>query len=372
MKGNGIKVTADITRQIASIPLQFSSVQSADIPRDSVFKALSFQLSGNVTVAYASGTPVADATSTMDRFIENISIVSNGTINIKQVSPWLIHLQNLMATGNFETRTSSAGAAAADYPSVSGGFTFGTDGQISSIRENLLVSFENVMAGAGRMNTCWDTRGLATATCQLTFNAFANILGFGNTAPIIASNNNLVVNISSIETQALAQDVKLSVWKQSTKSVNFTAAVNDFSVDIERGNFLQGLLLFARDGASGSTTTATGKVPSNSLLTNIKLVLNGTNYVQSTTFGELQQKNISRYGINAPYVSNVSLMTGAAYLDLLTPTDSSKFGALNTAQDTRQPMVDEVKLLLSTASGAAYTSTASVKIMTNTILQPVG
>jgi len=101
------------------------------------------------------------------------------------------------------------------------------------------------------------------------------------------------------------------------------------------------------------------------------LIINGVSFIQNTKFQDLQDKNRNRYGLSAPYSSNKSLLDGIAYMDLLTPASGEKYGALSSAQNVQAPQVDQVQMSLSSSGDAVYTSTASVRILTNEIVQPV-
>lgn len=365
-----VSITGDINRTLQSKTFVPSSTIAVDIPRDSVFKHLQVRISGGIQTDYGSGTPVSENRSPMANLINYMNVVSNGSFTIKNVMPWMLAIQSLIATAQFPVRRGSAGAAAVTDVTADGKFPYGTDDQYSSIVQSCLISFENVLAGDGRMETLFDTRGLASAELNFQTGAYAALLGFGNTAPVIFANSTLQIQTTTIESQNIPNSIFFSAWKQTTKQKSFTAQTNDELVDINRGNFLQGILLEAHDGASGSATTATGKVLSNILLTSLKLIVNGSLYIKNDSFNNIQDSNRNRYGLNAAFSGNVSLFDGMAYMDLLTPARGEKFGALNTAQDLRAPNVDACQLSMSTSSSATYTSTAYVNIMTNEIVPP--
>lgn len=366
-----LSITTDIVRKLPSKAFVEGANITVEVSRDSVFKAFIVSLTGSIVTTFASGTPVADDTSLADRIINSIKVVSNGSTTIKNVTPWFMHVQNLMANSIFGNRRCSAGAAAVAFPTVDAIFTFGTTTQITSVQESFTIFMENVLAGKGRMSTLWDTRGLSSAEINISCGSFANILGYGNTAPVVWSSNLFSIGIETVELQNVPLNAYFSQYKQTTKEIAFTAAANDFLVDINRGNFLQGIMLQARDGAAGTATTATGRVLSNTLVTDLKLIINGTRQPKNTTFQELQNRNKSQYGLNVPYSSNKSVLDGIAYMDLLNPSVNSKFGDLQSAQDCRAPLVDQVQLAISTNSAATYTATAKVAIMTNEVVAPI-
>jgi|GEM_PF-4419569 len=367
-----VNLTSDITRQLPSKAFEEASSITLDVPRDSVFKHLQVSLNGSCVTTFGSGTPLSDDTATMNRIINLISVTSNGSYTIKSVTPWMMHVQQLLANGHIGDRRASAGASATSYPTADAGFPYGSTTNITSVNESILISFENVLAGKGRMQTLWDTRGLASAEMSLNTNSFSNLLAFGNTAPVVYSSNLFQIEVSTVETQNLPQNVKFSSFKQTTKTQDFSAQGTDTLIDINKGNYLQGLMFEARDGASGGATTNAGKQLSNTLVEGMKLILNGVNYLQNTTFKQLQQKNKNRYGLQVPFSGNRSFLDGVAYMDLLTPTAGEKFGSLATAQNVQAPAVDQVQLAVNTSSSGPYTSVANLRILTNEIVKPVG
>jgi len=361
-------ILSERQRKLQQVAFAESQILSRDLPRDTVLKYLALRLSGSIVTTYASGTPVADAQSTFDNLVSRIDVVVNGSRTVKSVRPHLLRMQQIFSQKIPGERKASAGAAAAagNNPTADSGFVYGTTTQITTVSETILLAFENTMAAenGGRESTWLNLKGVSSAEIRLTTSAYSSLLGFGNTAPVVYSASTLAIDISTIEAQDVPPEIYFSDWKQTTRELQFSAQTTDFLQEINRGNFLQGLMLFAREGQSGSGTTASGKLASNLLVTNLKLVLNGQVNVKATTFLELQAENRGKFGISAPYASNVSLLDGVAYFDFL------KNGMLNTALDVRPPDVDQVQLSIDTRSTATYTQPASVTIMTNEIVNP--
>lgn len=360
-------IISERQRKLQQVPFVASSLLSRDLPRDTVLKHLQLRLSGNIVTTFASGTPISNAESTFDNLVSRIDIVINGSRTVKNVRPHLMAMQQLMAMGQNNERASSAGASASIYPTVDGGFQFGTTGQVSSVRESVLLSFENTMAKEGAESTWLNLKGVASAEIKFTTaDPNSALLGFGNTCPLVTSSNNFVIDILTIEAQDVPPSILFSDWKQTTKELTYSAQVTESLVDINRGNLLQGIMFFTKNGAAGSATTATGKLASNNVLTDIKLILNGQTSIKVTDFYSLQAENKNRFGIFAPQASNVSRLDGIAYLDML------RKGDLSTALDVRPPEVDQVQLSLSTgtASNVSYTNPVSITVMTNEIVSP--
>lgn len=361
---------AERQRILQALSFSENQILSRDLPRDTVLKSISLRLSGSVVTTFGSGTPVADSLSTFDNIIPRIDVIVNGSRTVKSVRPHLMRMQQLFTTTILGERKSSAAAAAAtgNLPTVDAGFTYGTTTQVSTVAETIFVPFEMVYCdlGMGREATWLNLKGVASAELRLTCAAFSKLLGFGNTAPVVYSSSTLSVDITTREAQDVPPNIIFSDWKQTTKEITFSAETADYAIDINRGNKLSGLMIFARDGAAGTATTASGKLPSNLALTKLNLKVNGQTDIKNTTFLNLQQENRSMYGINAPFASNVSLIDGVAHMNLLARKD------ISTALDVKPPLVDNVQLFVNTntSSNVSYTNPVSVTVMTEEIVEP--
>ena len=363
---------AERQRKLQALTFQENQILSRDLPKDTVLKHLQLRLSGAVQTTFASGTPVADAQSIFDNIIPRIDVIVGGSRTVKSVRPHLMRIQQLFAAGNIAERRSSAGASAAadNFPTVDGGFVYGTTTQYTTVAETIIVSFEMVYAepGLGRETTWLNLKGVSSAEVKLTCAAFSSLLGFGNTAPVVYGNSTLIIDIITVEAQDVPANIQFTDWKQTTKELIFGAQTTDYAIDINRGNKLTGIMLFARNGAAGSSTTATGKVPSNLAVTKVNLKLQGQSDIKATDFKALQAENRARYGVNAPFAGNVSMLDGIAHLNLLSRKD------LSTALDCRPPFVDNVQLFIDTnsASNVSYTNPVSVTVMTEEVVLPRG
>jgi hypothetical protein len=353
-------------------PLSFAegSVLSRDLPKDTILISMMLRLTGSVVTTYASGTPVAAAESAFDTLTPNIKVTIGGGRLVKSVRPHLMQIQQLLTTTVDAERSYSAAAAASAYPvTASGGFVYGTTTQVTSGRECVIISFEHVYSdiNRGRYETLLNLKGVSSAVLELTTTSFlSGLLGFGNTAPVTYSASTFQYEISLIEAQDLDANVSFSDFKQSTKDIQYSAQVTDNLVDINRGNFLSGIMLFARDGAAGSATTATGKLANTRVISDVTLYLNGSFIVQKIGNGlpTLNSQNRVEFGVVAPFASSVSRLDGIGYVNLLKSKD------IRSALDVRPPAVDNVQLSLSTSSATSYTNPATVTIMTDEIVPP--
>lgn len=361
---------AEKQRTLQALTFGENQILSRDLPRDTVLKSIQLRLSGSVVTTFASGTPVADAQSTFDNIIPRIDVVVNGSRVVKSVRPHMMRMQQLLTTSIPGERRSSAGAAAAldNYPTVDAGFTYGTTTQISTAAETIIVSFEHVYAevGLGRESTWLNLKGVASAELRLTCAAFSKLLGFGNTAPVVYTSSTFLIDVFTREAQDVPPNIVFSDWKQTTKQILFSAETADYPIDINRGNKLSGILLFAQEGQAGSTTTATGKLASNLAFTKLNLKVNGQSDIKNTLFKALQSQNRAEFGVSAAMASNVSSLDGIAYMNLLARKD------ITTALDCRPPMVDNVQLFVNSnnSTNASYTNPVGLTIQTEEVVEP--
>lgn len=362
-------IRSERQRKLQQLTFTPSVILTRDLPRDTVLKHLQFRLSGSVITTFGSGTPVADSFSTFDNLVSRIDIVVNGSRTVKNVKPFLMHMQQLYTTMIRAERASSAGAAAAtdNYPTADGGFAYGSTTNLTTVRETVLVSFENVYARQGKESTWLNLKGVASAEARLTCNAFSALLGFGNTAPVVYTSSTFVIDILTVEAQDVPANVVFQDWKQTTKQILISAQATALPIDINRGNRLQGIMMLTRDGAAGSATTATGKLANSLVMTNYNLMVNGQTSIKAGDFKALQAENRARFGLSAPFASNVSILDGVAYLDLL--SDDGR-GDLMTALPVQPPLVDQLQLFVDTnsASNVSYTNPVSIELQTEELV----
>lgn len=364
-----LQIISERQRILQQLPFVASSTISRDLPRDTVLKYLVLTLSGSIQTTFASGTPVADVDGVFDNLVSEINVVIGGSRVVKNIRPAMLNFQQLLATKIPNVKKASAAASALNVgqaPTADAAFVYGTTTQYTTVRESLLMPFENILAVSGRESTWLNLKGVASAEIRFSTKAFSSLLGYGNTAPVTYGNSTLAIDIQTIEAQDVDAGVYFSDFKQTQRKIPLSASMSGYLIDINRGNYLQGIMLFAKDGAAGTSTTATGNLASDSMIQNIGLKLNGNIDVKVTTFNLLQDENRSKFGISAPQASNTSKLQGFAYLDLL------RNGDLNTALDVRPPAVDNVQLSISTSSFDSYATAnlASATIVTNEIVMP--
>lgn len=362
----GVKVTAKKTRLIKRDSWRPSSSITIDVNKDTVYLHWLWELFGSIQTTYLSGSPVADDTSIMARLCNFVKVDAGGDVILKNINPWFLHMQSIIAKGVFNNRLCEAAAAplVVDDLDTDAKFVYGTTTQYTTFAEAVLISFENVLAGQGSKNTWFDARALPSLTLEFTTASYANLLEAGNGAPVVYDNDAITYRVSSIETQDVPQDIKFYIWKQTQKTVQ-TSAAGTTRYDIVKGNYLQGIGFLARSGAAGLPL-------SNSIVKEMALIINGDRYPKQTTFQQLQKTMREDYGINAPFVGGSSVLDGFVYMDLLVPIGNERLGSLDTAQSLLSPAVDTAQVELTYDSAGDFTSPAAVTMQFNEIIRPVG
>jgi len=357
-------VRAERTRRLPSVSFDPGNIKSLDIPRDSVFKSFSITIAGGVAVTF-TGTYTVDQIVSIGRLINRIDIVVNGNRTVKSVTPWLCATKILFYNSTQAERKSSVAATVLTppNPTIDGGFAIGTTGQVTTIRETIDIFFEDILSAEPRSGTFLNLKGAASAEIRFNFSPFSFLEAANNAATGVAySSNTLTLDVTTREAPDL--DGKMADLKETTKSFLFQGQQTEFAIDINRGNFVRGIWLQVRDGNATKSL-------SNTAVTGVQLLANGffpiKQYGTATGQGflKIQTENRSNFGMNAPYVSNVSRLDGIAYIDLLNNRNSA------TALDAR--FLDNLQLLISTAAsgqGATYTNPVEVIVQTDEYVIP--
>jgi len=370
MQAKAANVIPDATtsRRLPQVSVVESALNSTDLPRDTVLKSIQIRLSGSITTTYASGTPVADAESIMDNLVAYFQIQIDGGRIVKSIRPHFLRIQQLLTTGILGERKASAAAAAALQPATSQGFVYGSTTQVTTVSETVNLQFEMPYCepGTGKELTWLQLKSKTSAVIKAQFKPFSSLLGFGNTAPVVYSASTLVLDYITKEAQSVPQGIEFFDFRQTHFDESFSGETTLRAVDLNLNQKLAGIMIFAKDGAAGSATTATGKLASDLLVTSVSLKKNGREELVNSTFKALQADNQTEYGLNIPTASGVSLFSGIAYINLLNRKN------LDTALDCSRPATDSLYLNLgtNTASNVSYTNPAIVTIMTDEIVAP--
>lgn len=363
-------IISERKRKLQQLSFAASSLITRNIPLDSCVKHILCRMSGSVITTFASGTPVADQFGTFDNLVPRIDVVIDGNRTIKNVKPSFMHFQQLLATKIQAERAASAAASAAtdNYPTADiTAFPYGSTTNVTTVRESVLISFENVYTDVQKELTWLNTKGRSSAEIRFTTASFSNLLGFGNTAPVVYSGSTIAIDILLIEQLDVSSDAVFGDWRQTTQQTLFSAQSTYSPINIPRGQRVFGVMMLTRDGAAGSTTTASGKLGNSLVVTNYAFWKDGQSIIKAGDFKELQADNRLRFGFNSPSASNLYRTDGLAYLDLW-PEDNR--GIVAGAVDARPGQCDSLQLYVDTNTSAncSYTSPASVETMTDELV----
>ena len=371
MGNKALPIVSERQRILAPLNMQYSSTITRDLPRDTVLKYLTITISGAFDYTFATATPLSQQFTIMDALIADISVVVNGSNTVKNIRPWMLAMQQLLFTANPNVRQSQAAATAAlAYPpNADAGFVFGTTGQFTGIRESVLMAFENIAAKTGREATWLNLKGVASAEIRFSTKALTGLVSNTSTATALVfgvSAQSVQLEIRTIEAQDVDAATYFSFFKQTQKSIQFSGQSNNYLIDINRGNSLQGIMLLCQNGQASATVDP---LLTDDLIQDFSFKLNGQTEIKANTWLGLKEENISRFGANAPMAAGASRLKGFAYLDFL------RDGNLNTTLQVAPPDVDNAQLSVTTQAASARTiygatAPALLTIVTNEIVTP--
>lgn len=334
---------------------------SIPVPKDTSIIGLVFRLYGSVKTTYASGTPVAKPEGAMDALLQRIDVVQDGQDTLKSVRPHFLAMQQLFATGVANERFASAGASALAnaYPTTEQGFVYGTTGQVTTVRESVYLPFEMIYCepGFGRELTWWNTKRAQSAEIKIQCDNIANLLLSGNTAPVVYSDIDLKIEVSTIEDQSVPEGAAFHYWKQAMINRAFKGQGTDIQVEIPKGNHLAGFMMYSTNGDAAKAAT-------NDLLQTVGIRKNGLTTFQKVSFKTQQAMNRAEYGSTAAFAAGTSRLDGIAHFNLLLQKQ------LLTAQTTKKEEgIDSLDLMLDVSSlGTFSPNEANVNIVWDEII----
>lgn len=337
------------------------------LPNDILALAqLEFTLRGSVVATFGSGTPVAKYGSVMHSLISTIN-VARGSDAFKSGSPELFGFENALLAKNFNVIRATGAAAATDNPNADvTTVPYGTTGQNQNFNEQLTMhfAFPYAVSKEEHYATCFRTTNIPTATVQILQNPYKNILDDANTAPVVYSSDNLYLDVDIVEyvgPGAEALNLVLD-YRQEENSYTYKSQVKDI-IKLPRYGLLASILMSTRDGAVGSASTATSKLLNDNVLTNIKLVKNQENLVDST-WDKLkkQMKSSALFGVQFPKVAGVARDDGMNGIFFIK-------NGFKDLVDISLEAASVANLVVDTNSGAVidYTNGALVRLLINQI-----
>lgn len=327
-----------------------NSVMQINLPKDGIYRALNLEFHGSIVTTFASGSPAAPAESTIDSLIQIISVTVNGRA-LKVVRPHMLHAMEILAFGQEGRRSASAGASAVtgDLPTTDGGFVYGTTTQVSTVREQIQVPFEMILANNGREKTWLDCNGISSGDVKLFGVAYSNL--------DTTSDSALSFSASTFVIEAYLEEVigvmrgpghQFSDFQQIMSPDTITAAANGRQYQLNPGSYLAGVLLYVKSGSTTLTATAADLG-----LTDIKF-MTGNKILKQVDFNAEQAKMRQNFKVNSARTSGKSRMDGICYISFLTNNRD-----LNTAFDARN--LQSLIMAYSSSSSATYNLTTFIE-----------
>lgn len=333
---------------VTAEPWVQSQIVTVPIPRDTSIRAISIRLSGSMVVTWASALTVIQ-TSSFDALVSRIDLRAEGGRIIKSVRPWIQGRMQLLRTGVLGERKCSTAAAAAyaNNPTIDAGFTAPTSTETSTIAESIYLSMEMWLADDEEsQQTILHSRGLNSLDLQLVCTTPSSLEVTSNGT---FSSVSLTFSVSVIESPFLSENgvpARQWDWKETVNVKQLSAQVTDQVIPLPTGNLVAGIaFLTVQDSTGADGTAANRKKPNSNVITNIRFRKNGQEFF-SASYAQLQAQNRLRWGVTAPFSSNVSPLDGFAYVDFL------RKGKLNTALDLRDKM-STFEMLVTTRAAVA-------------------
>lgn len=374
-------LNAEARRTINPANFSANSVQSVELPRDTVLKRLAMRLTARFSVTYAAGSPVVAEFGFFEAMCPQAEVIVNGNRVIKSVRPHLMRLHGMLIGGEAPRRATTTSAAVATSTRASREFVAGTlaypaTTEFFLVNEQIPMSFELPWGYAGsRYDTELDIRDVSSAYLKFYFGSMDTIQQFGVGASVTYGAINASISTQIVENRARPRPVNGQVlydYVESTTSSTFTSAGRSKQIELQTGNYLAALGIQVRNGD-------TNKLFAENLVTNLALKINGSTAIQGPVdHQQLQDDNKARFGINddlgfSSYLATIASvasahpMKGFAFMNLL------RNGDWNTAINTsRGALVDRCTLEFDTpaSSGddaATYTNGLDVIVHTHEI-----
>jgi hypothetical protein len=366
-------LNAEARRSLDTANFSANRVVSVQCPRDTVLKRMLLKLVSSFDNVYASGTPLFTEMGAFSSIVPQVELIVNGNRVIKSVNPYMLRMHGMIDGGGIPRRAYTHGAAAATTARASREWLASTlatpaTTQYTLFEEVVPLSFElpwNYIGTSG-YDTELDIRDVASCDLKFYFGAMANLLQFGNTAPITYGG---VANATSVSTQIVENRARprpkpgdvLFDYVESTITRNIAGQQTGYQIELQTGNYLAALGFLVRNGDANTSLH-------DSIISGLTMKINGSSAVQGPVkYQDLQDDNVNRYDVTDPLgfadmaatiasVASAHPMKGFAFMNLL------RNGSWNTAINTsRASGIDTCKLEFNTAAttgndAATYTN----------------
>ena len=299
-----------------------------DLPLDFLALIKIFiRMYGNLIATFASGTPVARQGSVMNSVLSSIRLSINGDV-IKAASPEMFRIQNLLVNKFAPMLRATAGATATNNAAtdIAGGasVSYGTTGQYQNFEEHLTLfcMIPWVEKLSEQYSTAIRTKGLTECKLELVQQAALTIRDGANTAPVVYSGLSALKFV--VDYQELKEDAKgeldnpafynsLETYRQIQQSHTFTGENDTNTVDLNgRTGRIMCQIMKLRDGAAGSSTTATSKLANDAIITKMDVWGDDSERYADSSWRGFKGVMKQIFGYTAPLTNGVGEDTGVS------------------------------------------------------------
>lgn len=328
---------------------QYTGVGSIeeDIPLDILgLVAIYIEMFGSIIATYATGTPVARRGSVMNSIISAIRVTVGGD-TFKSASPEAFRLIQMFVEGQAPTLRATAGGTATDKPMtdiVNGASVpHGTTTQYMNFSERLKIHIAcpYFASLAEQLSTVVRTKGHSSATIELVQQEAKNLLAVGNTAPVTYS------GLSGLKFRFDYEEMKedkvgeldnkdfvAGLEKYRTVEKTDTVKGQESALEVKQngGNGrVLGIIIKQRDGAAGSPTTDTGKIPNDNIIQEVNFYADDERYMGGGNWETLKTIQKNKFKYLDPKTNGVSEDSGVASIWWVNQRKKEAFDLTNTA-----------------------------------------
>lgn len=304
------------SRRIGKLEYVASGVDSIDLPRKSLYRQLSLNVEGVVTISDVTQTPVlyAGGAGSALRMVSRVEVIANGRDTIKSLSLDAIAMKNLFLMGSKPALTESGLTAAAH--------AFGG-----------VVTLPFAMPRSTReIDTLLPSGKLSTLELRVTYGGANAMFATTPTAHVLTSCD---VEVHLNECLRLdGKDEPYSTYKELYIEKTISAASAAFQLLLPTGNRYRGFLIECESDGNMVNT-----------ILNKLTIKSGTDVYFSKMADVIQGENVTFYDLEA------QTTTGYYYVDfcpegrLIDALDATKLSSLEMELDVNVPgTTDKIRI----------------------------
>lgn len=302
-------------RQLGSAAFSSGNITTVQLPRDAVYHTLQVSCFGGsfATVQGAMGTGPTLVPGFPFTLIRQIRVIRNGSDVVAQFSGEQMAKEHYYLNGEFpkarlyttstnvETlRTATVRGVTIPANSDGIGANAGGFGVPDAPAGTGTLSFDmqsdiyfQLGVDDAYYSTLVDSRKLASFDLEITWATEAAQIAVAGTANT-SSAATMTLNVLSLDQDNLEVKDEFMTFKRSTNSIsNYAYGSSNNQLILPRGNFFYGIQMATRAYKAGSTVNP---IAENAVLGQILNRINTNFQLRSTTFQQLQAKNISDQG----------------------------------------------------------------------------